>query len=72
MIVYTLQTLKAFNNKGRFITVPQGTFLSLPHIKAKLLIELGLARPIELPDLDNSLYCLHDYERGQCKFRTLH
>ncbi len=72
MIICTLRTLKAFNSKGRIIDVPEGTYISLPPIKANLLIDLGLARPVDFLGLDNTLHCFYDYEHSPYESETVH
>ena len=69
MIICTLCTLRAFNSKGRIITVPEGTYISLPPSKSRLLIELGLAKRAELIGLDHSCHCVHGYQTNPYEHR---
>ena len=72
MIICTLQTLKAFNSKGEIIQVPQGTYISLPYVKAHLLIDLGLARMVDLFDSHNALHHFRGYQGRPYVSRTVH
>ena len=72
MIICTLQTLKAFNSKGEIVQVPQGTYVSVPQIKAHLLIELGLARMVDLFDSENALHPFRVCQGNRYAPRTVH
>ncbi len=46
-IIRTIKETIAFNNKGEVVDVPTGTFIAHKEEQANLLINLGLAEPVE-------------------------
>ena len=71
MIICTSHTLRGFNSKGKIITVIQRTYISFPPIKVNLLVDLGLAIPVDFSGLHNTLHGFRGYERSPYESGTV-